>query len=382
MSMDNIFKLIDWLLYLYPIDGLWIIDELTFVNPEQAIEFCRRLKPYGLKWKCNLRADMVTREMLQALKDSGCMHAGFGVESADNSILKSMRRNMTIEQVEKALEISSEIGLVAAGGLIFGDPAETTESFWNSLNWFNKQKTERLFLRMITAYPGTHIYKTAVEKGLIEPVKFMKDGFPSVNITTMTDDEYFAMALYITTYSTYLVGKKLMDVSVELRSDYTVNITGKCPYCDERIINIHFHVLFNVIPQPCHSCGGNILINPIEFCDADNINNNINKNLLGKSAAIWAVTPYNFHWLLKAAPVLQADNVRFINKNDVIIPENGHIVKKLEGKEIFTPTIITHENIDTVIVPNNPKVFKEIKNQCDAEFPQVKRIFHITEFLK
>jgi hypothetical protein len=81
-------------------------------------------------------------------------------------------------------------------------------------------------------------------------------------------------------------------------------------------------------------------------------------------------------------PVLKANNVRFINKCKIVIPENGCIVKTLEGKEVFTPEIIRLENIETVIVPNNPKVFADIKKQCADEFPGVKRILHITELLQ
>jgi hypothetical protein len=57
-------------------------------------------------------------------------------------------------------------------------------------------------------------------------------------------------------------------------------------------------------------------------------------------------------------------------------------VKRLENKEVFAPDIINREEIDTIIVPNNPKVFNAIKEQCAMEFPRVKRIVHITELLE
>ena len=118
----------------------------------------------------------------------------------------------------------------------------------------------------------------------------------------------------------------------------------------------------------------------IEYFDSAKLNKNAEVLLKGPGA-IWAVNTYNFYWLLKSMPVLRADDVKFINKNEIVIPENGRTVKMLDGKEIFTPDIIGHERIDTIIVPNRPKVFKEIKEQCAAKFPHVKQIVHITDLL-
>lgn len=83
---------------------------------------------------------------------------------------------------------------------------------------------------------------------------------------------------------------------------------------------------------------------------------------------------------------MRNDNVKFINQNNITVsgmtaPGNGHIVKAFEGKKIYTPDIIHSAHIDTVIVPNSPKVFSEIKAQCLAEFPGVKRIVHLTELI-
>ena len=49
----------------------------------------------------------------------------FGIESADNLILKSMKKRITFEQIERTLEIVYDSGVPLAGNFIFGDIEET-----------------------------------------------------------------------------------------------------------------------------------------------------------------------------------------------------------------------------------------------------------------
>lgn len=171
----------------------------------------------------------------------------------------------------------------------------------------------------------------------------------------------------------------LEEAKVKPQSDYSVNIIGQCPHCSKILSFGYIETVCNLALQLCPICGKDINVNPIEYCDFDKLHKNVEALLKGKGAALWAITPYNFYWLLESIPILKADNVKFINNNEIML--DGRTIRTLLGKEIFTPEIIRRENIDTVIVPNRLKVFKDIKEQCEAEFPQVKRIVHITELL-
>ena len=378
MSMDTIFKLLDWLIYLYPIDILWPTTEVSFADHRFAIEFSRRIQPYNVKWLMDTRPDMVSKKMLTAAKESGCVYIFIGIESADNIILKSMQKNITIEEVERACYLADKVGIMMEGNIMFGDLEETMETFYNSVKWGQAHRKWISSFRYIHIYPGTHLYKVACEKGIIKDrVQYLKDGFPLVNVSKLTDDEYNTLPVYI---SIFRLENKLEEAKIEPQSDFTVNVMGRCPHCAKEIHYYHFECVFNIAPQRCPICREHVIANPIEYCDSAKLNKNAEVLLKGPGA-IWAVNTYNFYWLLKFMPVLRADNVKFINKDEIIIPENGRSVKTLDGKEIFTPDIIDHERIDTIIVPNRPKVFNEIKRQCAAKFPHVKQIVHITELL-
>jgi hypothetical protein len=62
-------------------------------------------------------------------------------------------------------------------------------------------------------------------------------------------------------------------------------------------------------------------------------------------------------------------------------PYNGYIIKTVDGKEINKPCIIGNEGIETIIVPEQPRVYEDILRQCKTEFPNVRKIIHIVELL-
>jgi len=192
-SLDEVFKEIDYLVERFGVKYLAIVDELFLVKKKlsRVEEFCRRIKPYGIKWLANFRVPDITEEIVEMLKDANCRTMAFGVESADNRILKSMNKKITIEQTERALDIVYRAGIGIQGVLIFGDIAETLESAKRTIEWWKNNIRYELQLSAIITYPGTEIYQYALKTGRIaDEVKFIKDGCPIVKLSDMSDDEY------------------------------------------------------------------------------------------------------------------------------------------------------------------------------------------------
>ena len=199
MSMDGIFRFLDWMLERYPgIEALSIDGELTLHNERFSLEFCRRLAPYHLKWRANTRADIVTEIMLRAMRECGCTSVMFGIESACNSILKNMKKRLTVEQIERAFEAADRAGIYARGTLIFGDPEETLDTLRTTLRWYLSHRKWsdidcfwNITLGLIKAYPGTALYWDACSRGLIkDKVQFLKDGCPPINMSKLSDEVY------------------------------------------------------------------------------------------------------------------------------------------------------------------------------------------------
>ena len=150
------------------------------------------------------------------LKDAGCDIMSFGLESADNRILKSMKKNTTIEQSEKALKLVYDAGISLEGAFIFGDIEETWETANNTLNWWRNHPEYKINLNLITVYPGTHLYNYACEKGLIkDKIQFLKEGCPQVNVSKLTD-EHFAILTWEIMEAPMILAKSLSDIEAKI----------------------------------------------------------------------------------------------------------------------------------------------------------------------
>jgi radical SAM superfamily enzyme YgiQ (UPF0313 family) len=70
------------------------------------------------------RANMVTRDLLRAMRRAGLRHVNFGVESGDDSILKAIKKGIRTEHVVRALEWAKEEELATACNFMLGFPQE------------------------------------------------------------------------------------------------------------------------------------------------------------------------------------------------------------------------------------------------------------------
>lgn len=203
-SLDSIFSEIDHLLSNYPVNYIALREELFASDEKRVLDFCERAKSYPIVWSIQLSVDSVTKTIVDALKDSNCRYVFLGIESADNRILKSMRKNITIEQVEKALELTISAGLDTRSTIILGDEFETMESATRTLEWWREhRKYSAIDLGLIIAFPGSTLYKHARSNGKIpDPVQFLRDGCPVINLSeNLSEEEFRSIADIVSTYS-------------------------------------------------------------------------------------------------------------------------------------------------------------------------------------
>ncbi|MDR4504193.1 MAG: B12-binding domain-containing radical SAM protein [Candidatus Scalindua sp.] len=151
----------------YNVRNLTLADSTLNVSNKWLRNICEGLinikRP--IKWGCSIRADHVDRETLALMKKSGCVKIFIGVESADNEMLKSMRKNESIEKIKEGIQMIKEAGLTPDLGFIIGMPGETTKSIMKTIEFartFNKSVCSFTYA---TPYPGTELYEMVKKDG-------------------------------------------------------------------------------------------------------------------------------------------------------------------------------------------------------------------------
>ncbi|MBU1087368.1 MAG: B12-binding domain-containing radical SAM protein [Candidatus Omnitrophica bacterium] len=153
-------------------------DTNLTLNQQRFIQICNGLKILGLTWDCQTKVNMVNKQLISLMKDCGCLKIAYGVESGSPKILKLMKKNITLEQIKQAFELTHQAGIVTCAFFILGShPEETAQDIKLTEQIIKKIKPDVFQLGIICPYPGTEIYDIMQEYGLIKDIDWNKFNF-------------------------------------------------------------------------------------------------------------------------------------------------------------------------------------------------------------
>jgi anaerobic magnesium-protoporphyrin IX monomethyl ester cyclase len=145
----------------YGAQQLLITDDTFTINRERLEAICEGMvrRKLNLQWFCFSQVNTIDREALTLMKRAGCYNIGFGVESADEGILKQMGKNIKPEQAIKTVGIANEVGMKTQAFYIFGMPGETREQIQKTIDLSFKVNSTLAFFNMLVPYPGTRDFE-------------------------------------------------------------------------------------------------------------------------------------------------------------------------------------------------------------------------------
>ncbi|MBT4162868.1 MAG: radical SAM protein [Gammaproteobacteria bacterium] len=373
-SHDDFFAELDYLTKRYDIDYLSMADELFEPKKERVIEFCERIKPYGLRWHADFAVNNVRPEILPIMKEGGLDVMFFGLESADDNILVSMKkRGLTMEKMEAVLKIVTEHDIPVYGAFIFGDKEETFQSAQKTMKWWREHPEYLVHLTLIKPFPGSQIYTYACEKGIItDKEKYLKDGCPQVNISKMNGEEFGILQRQISDAMDDL--ERLEDVRlISLNSEMgRMTISGKCPQCSNENTFDDLK-MFALDYLTCPDCIHKFHI-PVPDEVLANINLNLNRLMAEEGKiAVWGMT-LTMMELFKESETLRDPRVFPVD-----IAETKRRMD-LYGKQVSSPDVINEEEI-TVAVITVPSHIGQITSQIEENHTSVVQILDICELV-
>jgi anaerobic magnesium-protoporphyrin IX monomethyl ester cyclase len=138
----------------------------SFTNRrELVLEIVEELRRRNLTihWYCNSRVDNVDRELLQAMKASGCEKISFGIESFSAAVLKKIMKGTTPDQAIDALKLAHSCGLEVIAHCILGLPGDTLESMEETVRQICALPVDYAQFYAAAPFPGTELYAQALE---------------------------------------------------------------------------------------------------------------------------------------------------------------------------------------------------------------------------
>lgn len=151
----------------YSVRDIRIMDDNFILFRSKIAKVCKMIieQKIDISWSCCARVDMVNYETLKMVKDAGCWQIAYGIESGSQEILNLLSKNITLDQIKKAVRLTNEAKIKSLGYLMIGNPKETEETIAATRRLILGLDLDDIKITFFTPYPGSKIFQTAKQYG-------------------------------------------------------------------------------------------------------------------------------------------------------------------------------------------------------------------------
>tara|TARA_Y100000310_G_scaffold291828_1_gene320067 strand:- start:2637 stop:3851 length:1215 start_codon:yes stop_codon:yes gene_type:complete len=157
---------LEWLQKRYNVNVFRFLDDLFAINIRRSKEVCSVIGTLGISYRCNGKVNIFSQEMANVLRDSGCIHVSFGVESGSIKILKAMNKKQTPRNIINAITYAKNAGIKVRGYLIVGFSGETWDTVQETVDLMKQYPPDEILIFSPIPFPGTPLYNFPDEYGI------------------------------------------------------------------------------------------------------------------------------------------------------------------------------------------------------------------------
>jgi radical SAM superfamily enzyme YgiQ (UPF0313 family) len=148
----------------------FFVDSSLNADERHLEDVCRALiaKKVTIRFSCYLTPRMSDPSLFRLLAEAGCVAVDFGTDSCSATMLGSLRKGFTVNDVIDTSGACRAAGIDFCHSLIFGAPGETRETVRETVKWIDTiSPRAAVAMTGIRIYPGTEMEHVAVREGII-----------------------------------------------------------------------------------------------------------------------------------------------------------------------------------------------------------------------
>lgn len=151
-------------------DGFQFYDDTFTANKKRVFKLCQGIidKGWKIQWMCYTRTNTVNKEILNIMKRAGCYMISFGIETADDDLLKIINKGLTTETNRKGIRLTREAGIQVTATFMIGLPTETREQTMKTIQFTLDEDINYLIMGITEPYPGTEMWVDAKKYGYFD----------------------------------------------------------------------------------------------------------------------------------------------------------------------------------------------------------------------
>jgi len=175
-SIPNVMAEIAMLTDRYKVEFLWIQDDAFNLKPQRVEAFCEALRslPSKVYWSCIMRADHMTRELLERMKACGFVGGYFAAETTHDHLREQViGKNIRFETIRRTIDWFNELDLWCGINFVVSLPGQTRAEMETDMCFIEdlrlRNRLSSVNLNILRIYPGTRLEKLALDRGVLKP---------------------------------------------------------------------------------------------------------------------------------------------------------------------------------------------------------------------
>lgn len=162
VSPERFVSELELLVKRYGVNVVMITDETPTLNRKRWEEILRLIikRDLGLEILMETRVDDIVRDedIMDLYREAGVKHIYVGVESAFQEELETFKKNISVEQSKRAIEIINGADIISETSFVLGLPDDTREKFEATAELAIYYNPDLAFFLALSPWPYSEIY--------------------------------------------------------------------------------------------------------------------------------------------------------------------------------------------------------------------------------
>lgn len=168
-SAENVFMEIKFLREKYGVREIAFVDDTLLISKQRIYKLFELLDAGNFKfsWTCASRVNNVDYEFLKFIKSKGCWAIAFGIESGDEGILKTIKKDISLDRARDVIHWCRTLGIKTKGFFIIGHPTESIETINKTIALACELELDDVLVTFNTPIPGSQQYAEVDKYGIL-----------------------------------------------------------------------------------------------------------------------------------------------------------------------------------------------------------------------
>ncbi len=130
-------------------------------------EFINRKLNY-IKWETNGRVGNIDFDLLQRMREAGCVSLAMGIEFGSQRVQDMTKRGIKIPKIFEVVNMIRKAGIRVKSYFVIGYPTETEADILETIKLSQDLDLDYAVFSLCTPFPGTPLFDYAKEHGMIQ----------------------------------------------------------------------------------------------------------------------------------------------------------------------------------------------------------------------